>query len=95
MTKHKILISALLALFAWGEVAQAASISTRVRVLEGKVSKQDRQIKAESAARKAYENRVNQKLSSVDDLQIQVEKIVKQMEAEKKGKGEDKRYMFP
>ncbi|MDG6777587.1 hypothetical protein QCB44_02595 [Thiomicrorhabdus sp. zzn3] len=95
MIKQKTVIASFIVLFVWVEVAQAASISTRVRILESKVSKFDRKIQAESAARKAYEHQVNEKLGTVDDLQKQVTKIVQEMEAKKKANGQDSRYAFP
>ncbi|MEA3405594.1 MAG: hypothetical protein U9R28_07640 [Pseudomonadota bacterium] len=95
MRRQTIGLSLFIVLFAWMGVAEAASISTRVRILESKVSKFDKKAATESTARKAFETKVNKKLTSVDDLQKQVEKIVKQMEKKKKGQLVDKRYAFP
>lgn len=94
MKRYKWIAGLLIFMFAWTEVAYAASISTRVRILESKVSKFDHKIRAESAARQAYEKKVNQKLSTVDDLEVKVRQIVKSMDKKKKGK-QDKRYAFP
>lgn len=96
MAKSRVaLLGALMVLFAWTEIAQAASISTRVRILENKVGKYDKQIQAESAARKAYENKVDGKLETVDSLQKQVESIVKELNEKKQGGKQDNRYSFP
>ncbi|MBD3755794.1 MAG: hypothetical protein IE937_09155 [Gammaproteobacteria bacterium] len=96
MAKPKmVVLGVMVLLFAWVEVAQAASISTRVRILENKVGKYDKQIQAESAARKAYENKVDKKLEEVDSLQKQVESIVKEMNDKKQGGKQDNRYSFP
>ncbi|MDG6773385.1 hypothetical protein QCB45_03495 [Thiomicrorhabdus sp. ZW0627] len=96
MRKQKIIIvSLLIAFFTWMEVAQAASISTRVRILEGKVSKHDKKIKSEAAARQVYEKKVDGKLGVVDDLEKKVKKIMSEMHADKASKGDDKRYTYP
>ena len=95
MGRRTVGLSLFIVLFAWMGIAEAASISTRVRILESKVSKFDKKAATESSARKAFEAKVDGKLSSVDDLQLQVEKIVKQMDQKKKGQLEDKRYAFP
>ncbi|WP_373018281.1 hypothetical protein [Thiomicrorhabdus sp.] len=95
MHKQKIVIVMLLAFFTWMEVAQAASISTRVRILESKVSKHDKKIRSETLARQNYEKKVDGKLDVVDDLEKKVKKIMTDMQADKNSKGEDKRYTFP
>lgn len=95
MNTKTIGVMLFIGLFGVITVAEAASISTRVRILEGKVSKFDKKVKAESSARQAFEKKVDAKLTQVDDLHKQVESIVKQMEAKKKGNKEDKRYAFP
>lgn len=93
MPKQRFIIGAVIGLFAWSELIHAASISTRVRVLEGKVAKFDNQIRAESSARKAYEHKLDEKLGSVEQLQRQVDKLSKQLDG--KNGGEDRRYTFP
>ena len=95
MKRRTIGLSLLIVLFTWVGIAEAASISTRVRILEGKVSKFDSKTVTERKARQALEAKVDEKFSSVDDLKLQVEKIVKQMDQKKKGPLEDKRYAFP
>ena len=46
MVLKRIIIATVLSLFVWQGVADAASISTRVRILESKVAKQHKQIKS-------------------------------------------------
>ena len=95
MKRRTVGLSLFILLFIGVGVAEAASISTRVRILESKVSKFDKKAKTESSARQALEKKVNQKLTSVDELKLQVERISKQMEQKKKGAAEDKRYAYP
>jgi len=95
MGRRTVGLSLFIVVFTWMGIAEAASISTRVRVLESKVSKFDKKIAENSSARKAYETKVDGKLSSVDDLKLQVDKLVKQMDKKNKGSLEDKRYAFP
>lgn len=95
MQRRTVGLSLFIVLFIWMGVAEAASISTRVRILESKVSKFDKKAATESSARQALEKKVEEKLTSVDDLKLQVEKISKQMEQKNKGPLEDKRYAFP
>lgn len=95
MTIYKIIIPLVLGLFVWQGVADAASISTRVRVLEGKVAKQDRVIKSSLKSLQSRESKVEKSLAKVNALEKKVDKILN-----KKGKSHrleraDKRYTFP
>ena len=64
MKKLTMMIVALMAIFAVQSVAEAASISKRVRVLEVKVSKQNKlirqQTRAQARSELAQENREKQ-----------------------------------
>ncbi|MCF6345165.1 MAG: hypothetical protein L3J00_01700 [Thiomicrorhabdus sp.] len=95
MTKYKIIIPFVLGLFVWQGVADAASISTRVRVLEGKVAKQDRAIKSSLKSLQSRESKVEKSLAKVNALEKKVDGLLN-----KKGKNHrleraDKRYAFP
>lgn len=88
--------SLFIMLFTWVGIAEAASISTRVRILESKVSKIDRAASTENTQRQAFEARIDEKLITVDDLKRQMDKMQKQNVEHKKQDGlEDKRYAFP
>jgi len=95
MKRRTVGLSLFIVLFVWMGVAEAASISTRVRILESKVSSFDKKAATENTARKALEVKVDEKLSTVDELKLQVDKISKQIEHKEKGALEDKRYAFP
>ncbi len=95
MRRRTLGVSLFIVLFTLMGIAEAASISTRVRILESKVSKFDKKAARESSARKAFEQKMNKKMDSIDSLQKQVDKILKQMDQEKKGQLVDKRYAFP
>lgn len=95
MAKYKVIIPLILSVFIWQSIAQAASISTRVRVLEGKVSKQDRAIKNSLNALEARSSKVEQSLKKVDALEKKVDKLLKGADGKKRGERADKRYAFP
>ena len=95
MKTRTIGLSLFIMLFTWVGIIEAASISTRVRILEGKVSQFDKRASTENSARQALEARLNEKLTTVDDLKFRVDKMSKQMEQRGSGKFEDNRYTFP
>ncbi|NPA71881.1 MAG: hypothetical protein GXO35_03510 [Gammaproteobacteria bacterium] len=97
MLKFKVVIPFVLGLFIWQGVAEAASISTRVRVLESKVSKQDKKIKLSERSRRAQEIKVDKSLAQVHALEKKVEGLLKAAKSSKKIKrrSTDKRYAFP
>ncbi len=94
MTKYKIMIPLVLGLFIWQGIADAASISTRVRILEGKVAKQDRVIKNSLKSLSAREAKGEQALAKVNALEKKVEKLLKGGD-KKRLERADKRYTFP
>ncbi len=95
MTKYKIMIPLILALFVWQGIADAASISTRVRVLEGKVAKQDRVIKNSLKSLSVRNSKGEQALAKVNALEKKVEKLLKGNQGKKRLERADKRYAFP
>lgn len=91
----------LIVLMFWYSVASAASISTRVRVLETKVAKQDNVIKQQSVSQKKSLNDMTDGLKQVEDLKLQVELLVRQQSKQLKASQKpdlpmvDKRYAYP
>lgn len=88
-------LSLFIVLFTWIGIAEAASISTRVRILESKMSKVDKIASAENAKRQAFEAKIDGKLMTVDDLKRQVDALIKKSESKGQDQLEDKRYAFP
>jgi len=87
MKKTFVLTAFVLTMFVGQSIAEASSISTRVRVLEGKVAKQDRDIKKETAARLRQSQQVKASLSKMEDLHIKVNYLLKkQKEQDRKKK---------
>lgn len=92
---------ALIVVMLWYSVASAASISTRVRVLETKVAKQDRVIKQQSVSQNKSLNEMTEGLKQVEDLKKQVELLVRQQSKQLKSAQTpdrplvDKRYAYP
>lgn len=72
----------------------AASISARVRILEKKVLKHDKQIRANSYGLKQQEKKLKAGLAKVEQLDKRVDRLEKDIQALRKPK-EDKRYAFP
>ena len=95
MAKFKVMIPLVLGLFVWQGIADAASISTRVRILEGKVSKQDRVIKNSLKSLNARGAKGEQALAKVNALEKKIEKILKGEQDKSKLEHADKRYAFP
>lgn len=96
MVSYRVLIPLFLSLFVWQGVADAASISTRVRVLESKVAKQDRSIKQSETLRQAQDSKIDKSLAKVKVVEKKVDKLLKGKEGvEYKIERGDKRYAFP
>lgn len=72
----------------------AASISTRVRILEKKVRKHDREIRANSYALKQQRKKMSAVSADIQRLSGRVDQLEKALKAIKKPK-EDKRYSYP
>lgn len=99
MNKTTMAILLIVSAFAWQSIAQAASISSRVRALESKVAKHDRAIKAESSARQKQSKEVKESLAQVEELQHRVNYLIRQQKknkTKKPVKGKDPTiYSFP
>lgn len=89
------MIPLVLALFVWQGIADAASISTRVRVLEGKMAKQDRAIKNALKSSSVRNSKGDQALAKVNALEKKVENLIKKEGRKKRLERADKRYTFP
>lgn len=95
MILKKILIATILSLFVWQGIADAASISTRVRILESKVAKQDKQIRASTQSQKNSEVKVDRSLAKMRALEKKLSKLLKKDDKNKVSERSDKRYAFP
>lgn len=76
------------------ETVSAASISTRVRILEKKVRKHDQAIRANSHALKQQRKKVEGVDKDIRQLSNRVDQLEKALKAIRKPK-EDKRYSYP
>ena len=61
----QIFVTMVLSLFMWQSVADAASISTRVRILESKVAKHDRREKATEKSQKESAMKVDKSMAKI------------------------------
>ena len=95
MTKFKIMIPLVLGLFTWQGIADAASISTRVRILEGKIAKQDRAIKNSLKSLTIRDDKAEKALNKVNALEQKVDKLVTGKGGAKWLERADKRYTYP
>jgi uncharacterized coiled-coil protein SlyX len=91
----KLVIASILSIFVWQGVADAASISTRVRILESKVSKQDKKIKATYEAQKASSAKVDKGLAKMTALEKKLTNLIKESKQSKSDNKTDTRYSFP
>lgn len=96
MKLKPIIFISFISVFIWQGVADAASISTRVRVLESKVAKHDKQFKESVKSQQASEVKMEKSLAKMKALEKKMQKLLNDETAKKK-KGEltDKRYAFP
>jgi cell shape-determining protein MreC len=76
------------------ETAAAASISTRVRILEAKVKKHDRKIRANTHAIEQQKKRLTAGLAKVNQLEKRVDHLQQMLQRKQRPK-QDKRYAFP
>ncbi|CAN8140313.1 hypothetical protein J3998_12305 [Thiomicrorhabdus sp. 6S2-11] len=101
MRKTMVMTVVLSALILFEGVAAAASISTRVRILEGKVAQQERTVKQVSQSSEAQQQRFDQGMNKVQQLERKVKTLDKKFtdQFEQKHKqassGQDKRYAYP
>lgn len=94
MKKLKLAVFVLVGMFTLQGIAEAASISTRVRILESKVNKQNKLIKKQTQETKRQNAKLDKGLRDVQELKAQVEKFMRDAEKKNKNK-EDKRYAYP
>lgn len=88
----------LLVAFALQSTADAASISTRVRILEGKVYKQGKLLQQQSSQTQSYSKELKRGLQELEILKREVKtlKQKEQKEAKKKpAQQASKPYSFP
>ena len=96
MTKLSIIVTLFISVFVLQGIADAASISTRVRILESKTSKQDRQIKQQLKEQKSLKVRVDKGLQEIDDVKSEVEKFMMKSQVVKRApKMEEGDYSYP
>ncbi|MDX1796484.1 MAG: hypothetical protein R3219_07145 [Hydrogenovibrio sp.] len=94
MNKLTLMIGLLIGLLAFQTIAEAASISTRVRILESKVYKQGKQIDRQIRENKYQNAKLDKGLAEIKTLKGQVEEFMR--DAKKKEEHEaDNRYSFP
>jgi Skp family chaperone for outer membrane proteins len=92
-----ILISTFLTMFTWQGIADAASISTRVRILESKVAKHDKQLKESKKVQKQGEANMEKSLAKMKALEKKMRKMLEEGNSKKQQQHErtDKRYAYP
>ncbi len=95
MTEYKVIIPLVLGMFVWQGIAEAASISTRVRVLEAKVAKQERVIKNSLNSVTSRNDKAEKSLAKVNALEKKVDKLLKEQKGKKQFERADKRYAYP
>ena len=71
-------------IFVLQGIAEAASMSTRVRILESKVYKQNKKIKQQALSQKQLTSRVNKSLEDIGELKYKIEDFMKNAERKKK-----------
>ncbi len=80
MKKLQILTGIIISLFVLQGIVEAASISSRVRVLEANHLKQDRQIKQQTREQQALKTRVDEGLKEITGIKLKVEKMLEKTE---------------
>ncbi|MBD3611739.1 MAG: hypothetical protein HUJ13_04910 [Hydrogenovibrio crunogenus] len=97
MKKITLVVSVMVAMFTFQTIAEAASISTRVRILEGKVYKQSKLIKQQARQNRSYSQDLKNGLKDIEQLKLEVKNFMKQQETNKKKQktSKDNRYSFP
>lgn len=82
--------------FTWVSVAEAASISTRVRILESKVAKHDKAMDEAMQSQQVSEANVNKSLAKMKSLEKKMNKLLdEKSKSNKVQQRSDKRYAFP
>lgn len=94
--KKYILMLFFINIFVLQGVAEAASISKRVRILESKVYKQNKKVKQQAKSQKQLTHRVNEGLQEIGELKFKIEDFIKNAERKKKKRiGVSEGYSFP
>jgi len=93
--RKKIIVACFVALFGVNEVL-AASISTRVRVLESKVATQSKSVKQLKSDYQTQTKMVKTELSKIQSLEAKLDQLIEsRVNKSKQEVLEDKRYAFP
>lgn len=98
MKKTTIMIGMLMALFIFQGVAEAASISTRVRILESKTYKLGKEIRQQKSLNAEQSDKLDRGLQEVHRLKRKVEKFMADSEKKQKQQKIDdpsNRYAYP
>ncbi len=99
MNRTAILASVVVMFLTFQSIAEAASISTRVRILESKVYKQGKLIQQQAKKDRAYTSDLKQGLKEIELLRVELQKFMRQKEtSEKKPSYDgdlDRAYSFP
>ncbi|GKT11096.1 MAG: hypothetical protein ISEC1_P0059 [Thiomicrorhabdus sp.] len=96
MINYKVIIPLVIGIFVWQGVADAASISSRVRILESKISKQNFKIKQSMGINSLQSAKVDKSLVKIKALEKKVNRLLKSSKKAKIKAGRlDKRYAYP
>jgi len=96
MIVKKVIVGLVLSMFVWQGLADAASISTRVRILESKVAKQNKVIRDSSETQKESAVKVDRGLAKIQALEKKLSKFIDEEKSpHKKAERSDKRYAYP
>lgn len=97
MPTKTILALLLIGFLGLQSIAEAASISTRVRILESKVYKQGKLIREQSKKDNAYTSDLKKGLKEIELLRLELQAFMAQQEQAKKPAaiGPQGRYSYP
>ena len=98
MKKKAIVTAIVAAMFGWQSIAEAASISTRVRILESKVQKHAQLLEQHKKQRSQYQQQMQKNLQEMRALKKEVEAKLDPPESEKPSvhaKRSPLRYAYP
>lgn len=97
MKRLTIALFLLIGVFAFQGIAEAASISTRVRILEGKTYKLGKEVRQQQKENAAQSDKLDRGLQEIHTLKRKVEKFMQDNASKHKSQQEDpsNRYSFP
>lgn len=100
MSKSHVLVGMLIVLVGIQTTVYAASVSTRVRVLESKVYSHAKLIKQQSQETQRNTLELKKGLKDMESMKVQFERFLKQqasgdLEAKRKKQMADTRYAYP